>query len=80
MSMREGLAQHERLPAALEPHYIDVDELTREAPFVRAHRRGVPLRTFHVIDGDKCRLAAHRETHVARLEMLIDEMPTTAGR
>lgn len=29
MSMREGLAQHERLPAALEPHYIDVDELTQ---------------------------------------------------
>jgi hypothetical protein len=28
MSMREGLAQHERLPAALEPHYIDIDELT----------------------------------------------------
>jgi hypothetical protein len=28
MSMREGLAQHERLPAALGPHYIDVDELT----------------------------------------------------
>ncbi|WEF34309.1 hypothetical protein [Pseudoduganella chitinolytica] len=27
MSMREGLAQHERLPAALAPHYIDVDEL-----------------------------------------------------
>lgn len=29
MSMREGLAQHERLAAALEPHYIDVDELTQ---------------------------------------------------
>ncbi|AVR97118.1 hypothetical protein [Pseudoduganella armeniaca] len=28
MSMREGLAQQERLPAALAPHYIDVDELT----------------------------------------------------
>lgn len=29
MSMREGLAQHTRLPAALAPHYIDVDELTQ---------------------------------------------------
>jgi len=29
MSMREGLAQRTRLPAALEPHYIDVDELTQ---------------------------------------------------
>ena len=29
MSMREGLAQHERMPAALAPHYIDVDELTQ---------------------------------------------------
>ena len=29
MSMREGLAQRERYPAALEPHYIDVDELTQ---------------------------------------------------
>ncbi|MFC3468515.1 hypothetical protein ACFOHT_01370 [Massilia oculi] len=29
MSMREGLAQHARLPAALAPHYIDVDELSQ---------------------------------------------------
>jgi len=29
MSMREGLAQHERLAPALAPHYIDVDELTQ---------------------------------------------------
>ncbi|OIJ40226.1 hypothetical protein [Massilia timonae] len=29
MSMREGLAQHTRLLAALAPHYIDVDELSQ---------------------------------------------------
>jgi hypothetical protein len=29
MSMREGLAQGTRLPAALAPHYVDVDELTQ---------------------------------------------------
>src|SRR5690606_14862080 len=58
---------------------------TKEQPFCKQALRGrmrrrVPLRAFHVVAGDECRLAALRETHVLRGERGVDRFPERVDR
>ena len=46
--------------------------------FLRPERRGVPFRAVHVVDGNKRRLAAHRQPHVVRLQIRIHLCPSAS--
>ena len=56
-----------------EPPLQAADQLVRQAAFGRADRVRIPLVAFKVVDGNKGRLAAHRQAHVARCQLFIDQ-------
>src|SRR5204862_1548137 len=40
--------------------------------FVRTDSRGVPLFTLHVVDGNECRFASHRQPDITGNEFVVD--------
>jgi hypothetical protein len=48
-----------------------LQEIAGQLEFVFTERCRVPLRAFHVVDGDEGGFSAHRESHVAALEDFI---------
>ena len=48
-----------------------VDQPPGQPPLVRTHRREVPLRAVHVVDGDERRLAAHGQPDIVRRDVPV---------
>ena len=48
------------------------DQVVRQPALVRTDRGNIPFRRFKIVDGNKGRLAAHRQPDVAGLEIGID--------
>ena len=48
-----------------------VPQILRPFQLVWAEGGGVPLRRFHVVDGHKSRLAAHGQTHIIFIQLLV---------
>ena len=78
-----------RIPLALpvmqhaarsEPFEQPPDQLVGQTPLVLAQRRRPPRIALHVVDRHKGRFAAHRQTHVAGGQMLVDQTPDRQNR
>ncbi len=73
-------------PARGKTDFEAFEQLGGQTAFVLPHRFGRPLRAIHIINRHECRLAAHRQTHVARFEIGlhlpaqgIDGLPLLVG-
>src|SRR4029078_4602708 len=55
------------------------DQRSRQSLLCRPMCRSVPFFRFKVVDGDKCRLAAHRQAHIGGLKIFIDAITKTGN-
>ncbi len=58
--------------ARREPRPQLANEIVGKAALGRSDRGDIPFRRFQIVDGNEGRLAAHRQAHVASLQIGID--------